>query len=118
MKIREKAQRYMATNYPDEVLHDYRVSKFHSDRELWFLTFPTSYFDDDRNGSLIILLQNEFNTDTFYCLKIPFSFFRENMGKFDIRTDGEKFDLHLSARRSNWLVCEKSSGVDFSEYEL
>ena len=35
---------------------------------------------------------------------MPFLFFRDNKSRFDIRSSGEKFDLHISTKQRNWLV--------------
>ena len=54
MTTKEKAHRYMKANYSNESIKDCRSSKFYSDSDLWFFTFPVSYFDDDRKGSLLM----------------------------------------------------------------
>ncbi len=95
-----------------------RSSKFFGEQELWFLTFPTTFLNDQLPGHLLVLLQDQSTTHSFHALKIPFEFLRANKSKFDIRGSGEKFDLHISAKSSKWLIDTRSKGVDFSKFCL
>lgn len=117
MSIREQAKSWLKQNHSTDVSSTLRVSKYYPERDIWFFTFPVTYFDSGKPGNLNILLQHEGYLDQFYFLKVPFSFFRDNQMKFDIRATGDKFDLHISAKRGNWLSCERSKGVSFREYE-
>jgi len=91
--------------------------KYYPENDIWFLTFPASFFDSSKPGDLNILLQYKSEPDQFHFLRVPFSFFRDNQTKFDIRATGDKFDLHISAKKRNWLCCERSKGVGFSTFE-
>jgi len=113
----ERAKAWLELNHPSVASGTIRASKYHSDQELWFFTLPTTYFDPERSGDLNILLQLEHNLDKFHYLKVPFSFFARNREKFDIRSSGNQFDLHISSKKSSWLVCERSKNVSFNSYE-
>ncbi len=93
-----------------------RVSKYYGEQELWFFTFPTSFLTDRCPGHLLMLLESEKSTTTFYLLKVPFAFLHENRTKFDIRKSGNQFDLHLSARKPSWLNDLRSNGVTFAQF--
>jgi hypothetical protein len=115
--IRQQAKTWLSQNYPESILNTLRASKHYPENDIWFLTFPSSYFDASREGDLNILLQNKNEPNQFYFLKVPFSFFRENKDKFDVRSSGDEFDLHISSKERNWLTCERSKGVSFRKYE-
>lgn len=117
MSIRDLAKTWLSENHPGEVSNDMRASKYYPSKDIWFFTFPSTYFEAARSGHLNILLQHESDFRQFHYLKVPFSFFRENRQKFDIRASGNKFDLHISAKKRDWLVCERSNGVSFREHE-
>jgi|AntRauTorckE6833_2_1112554.scaffolds.fasta_scaffold116230_1 hypothetical protein len=117
MSIRELAKNWLQEHHSEAESNKLRASKYYSDKDIWFLTFDTSYFDASKSGYLSIMLQYEHDQSKFYLLKVPFSFFRTNREKFDIRSTGEKFDLHISAKKANWLNCERSDGVSFAEFE-
>jgi hypothetical protein len=117
MTIRSDAVAWLAKNRPSEAHRPMRSSKFYKDRELWFLTFPTAFLSDQIPGHLILALQDESEPNSFHSLKIPFSFLRDNKSKFDIRTGGEQFDLHISAKKSHWMVDLRSKGIDFSSFQ-
>ena len=70
------------------------------------LVFRSAKRDEERNGP-----------DQFHYLKVPYSYFQENRDNFDIRSTGDKFDLHISAKKYSWLVCERGSGICFREFE-
>lgn len=97
-----------------------RKSKYHAKQRIWFFTFPVSFFDSGNTGNVYMELTHEVNPDKCHILKVPFSFFRENRFKFDVRKKGDFFDLHLSAKPNNWLMCERSkgSGVSFQEFVM
>lgn len=118
MNTKDYAKRWMELNVPDKATEPLRASKYYSSQDIWFFTFPSSYFSPEKAGSLNILLQHENDKCKFYYLTVPFEFFRKNKQKFDIRPDGDKFDLHISAKKKNWLICERSNGVNFSEYQV
>ena len=88
------------------------------ERELWFLTFPTAFLNDQIPEHLIVVLQTESAAHSFHTLKIPFEFLRENKLKFDVRAGGEKFDLHISARKSTWMTDLRSQGINFSNFRI
>lgn len=115
--LRKIAAEWMRSNHPSEPLEPLRASKYYPQQDIWFFTFPSSYFDTDKYQFLNILLQFKDDINQFYYLKVPFSFFKLNKNKFDVRNTGKKFDLHISAKRHNWLVDERSQGVDFHEFE-
>ncbi len=117
MSIREQAKQWLTQNHPAECLNTLRTSKYYPEKDIWFLTFPVSYFDSGKPGNLNILLQYEHEPKQFYFLKVAFSFFRENQDNFDIRAKGDMFDLHISAKKGNWLSCERSNNISFREYE-
>lgn len=102
--------------HPAEVVSPMRVSKYYSARELWFFTFPAEFLLNPHPGHLAIVLEHEKTPQAFHLLKVPFAYFRESKGKFDLRHEGDKFDLHLSARRSSWLRDLRSKGVEFSQF--
>ena len=66
-------------------------------------------------GHLNMLLQREEDGTDFYFLHVPFSFFADNQGDFDVR--GEKFDLHISAQQHNFLQDIRGNGrISFAEF--
>lgn len=109
---------WLKKNTPQFLNCKTRVSKYYPDQELWFFTFPTSFFDELNQGDLIVLLQDRKSAEDFHLLKVPFQFFRENRTHFDIRADGSQFDLHISAKPAKWLVDIRSKGVDFNSFLL
>lgn len=117
MSTRLLAQSWLQKNHPSEIFNTMSASRHHSARDLWFFTFPSSYFDNRREGALIVLCQSPLDCAQFYCLKVPFQFFLQQKSRFDIRVTGDKFDLHLSAKRHNWLVDERS-GIAFADFEV
>jgi hypothetical protein len=117
MNIRTQAKQWLRQNYPADASNTFRASKYYPNRDIWFFTFPTFYFDLGKPGNLNVLLQYENEPEKFHFLKVPFSFFRENRDKFDIRQSGDKFDLHISAKKRNWLSCERSNYVSFKNFE-
>ena len=116
MTIRKKAKEWLELNHSSEISSGLRVSKYYPEKDIWFFTFPTSYFDPEKVGYLNILLQYKNELEKYYYLKVPFSFFRENQRKFDIRSTGDKFDLHISAKQRNWLYCERSNNISFENF--
>lgn len=117
MRIRDQAEKWMMENFPSDVKNLFRASKYHPEQDIWFFTFPITYLDSERAGDLNIFLQFEKSPNQFHLLKVPFSFFRENEKRFDIRSTGEKFDLHISAKKQNWLECKRSKNVSFKLFE-
>lgn len=117
MSIRENAKRWIAEYRPEAVSNSMRVSKYYSDKDIWFFTFPIDFFDSAKVGNLSVLLQLKGNPNEFLHLEVPFSFFRDNKNKFDIRSSGDQFDLHISAKKRNWLQCERSKGISFLQFK-
>ena len=117
MTIRLKAKKWISENRPEALSNTMRASKYYESKDIWFFTFPIDYFDSTKVGSLSVLLQQKGDPNEFLHLEIPFSFFRENRNKFDIRSSGDEFDLHISAKKRNWLQCERSKGVSFLQFE-
>ncbi len=117
MTTRELAKRWLKLNHPADILNMLRVSKHYPEKDIWFLTFPQTYFDSGKLGNLNILLQNGNDPEQFHFLKVPFSFFKDNQEKFDVRSTEEKFDLHISAKKRNWMTCERSKNISFNKYE-
>lgn len=117
MSTRTRAKKWISENRPEALSNLMRTSKHYSVRDIWFFTFPIDYFDSSKVGNLSLLLQNKEHLDEFLHLEIPFSFFRDNKEKFDIRSSGDEFDLHISAKKKNWLQCERSKGVSFLQFE-
>lgn len=116
MTVRSDAIAWFAKNKPSEACCPMRTSRFYKKQELWFLTFPMAFLNDDMPGHLIMLLQDDHNAHSFHGLKIPFAFLRENRTKFDVRAGGEKFDLHISGKKSKWMIDLRSQGIDFSKF--
>jgi hypothetical protein len=94
-----------------------RSSRFYPESEIWFFTFPSTFFDVGLEGSLNILCEVQADSNNFLYLRVPFSFFRENREKFNIRSTGDKFDLHISAKKKNRFVDERSDNVTFAVFE-
>jgi len=117
MSVREIAKAWMRKNHPNELNSMLRTSKYYPEQGIWFFTFPTSFFDEKKSGHIDMLLQFEKEPDQFHHIKVPFDFLRKNQTKFDIRSSGDKFDLHISAKQRNWLIDERSKGVGFNEFE-
>lgn len=116
MSTRSTAIAWLAKTYPTEIGNPIRVSKYYEEQNLWFLTFPASFLTDPLAGHLVILLQKAASTTSFHLLRVPFSFFRENKKKFDVRKEGNKFDLHISGRRSSWMNDLRSNELEFSQF--
>jgi hypothetical protein len=117
MSVRQHAIEWIRNHYPSQATNPLRSSRFYPEKEIWFFTFPSTYFDVGKEGCLNILCQMQANSKDFHYLKVPFSFFRENRNKLNIRATGDKFDLHISGKRKNWLVDERSDNVAFAEIE-
>jgi len=64
-----------------------------------------------------MMCETQENINEFHYLKVPFSFFRNNHDRFDIRQDGALFDLRLSGKSHNWLADERSDQLNFSAFE-
>jgi len=116
MTTRSNAKTWLSKTHPSEIANPTRVSKYYSEQELWFFTFPTSFLYDKRPGYLVMLLEDQRSTTSFHLLKVPFAFFHENRAKFDIRKEGDKFDLHISAKKPSWLSDLRSDSVEFSKF--
>lgn len=116
-ETRKYGKKWLELNHPSDSSNKLRTSKYYSKEDHWFFTLSTFFLDAEITGNLNILLQYKDNPQQFYFLKIPFSFFRDNKSRFDVRTSGDKFDLHLSAKQENWLVCKRSNEVCFREFE-
>jgi hypothetical protein len=117
MTIRNTATTWLKLNFPNETKSATRTSKFYPERELWFFTFPASYFENTKNETLNILCEHESDKNEFYLLKVPFSVFKENKSNFDIRRNGESFDLHISARNTEKFIEKRSKNkIDFKKY--
>jgi hypothetical protein len=107
---------WLNKNHPMDLGNILHASKFHPDQEIWFFTLPTTYFNQNNVGNINILCENQTKGNEFYFLKVPFSFFRENQEKFAIRKKGAKFDLHISAKKRNWMIDERSNIINFSRF--
>jgi hypothetical protein len=116
MKTKDYAEEWLEQHNCSVNSKSIRVSKYYPGKNIWFLTLPASFFDFGKKGELNILLQNENTKEQFHYLKVPFSFFMKNKQKFDVRASGEQFDLHISAKVHNWMVCERSDGINFREF--
>lgn len=117
MTIRSTASAWLKLNFPKEINSATRTSKFYPERELWFFTFPTTYFEKNENETLNILCEHETKKNDFYSFKVPFSVSNENKSNFDIRRNGEKFDLHISARNTEKFIEKRSKNkIDFKKY--
>jgi hypothetical protein len=117
VSTKELAKRWFLENCPECRSNTIRVSKYYPEKDIWFFTFPIEYFDQSKVGNLSVLLQHKDDLSQFNHVEVPFSFFRDNKTKFDIRSFRDKFDLHISAKKRNWLQCERSKGVCFSKFE-
>lgn len=113
---KKQALIWLGKNHPSELHNILHASKFHPDQEIWFFTLPTTYFDQNNVGEINLLCEKQNNSNDFYFLKVPFSFFRENKEKFSIRRDEVKFDLHISAKNRNWMIDERSKIIDFKRF--
>ena len=117
MDIRSRAREWLSTYYPSEVHNDMRVSKYHAPQDVWFFTFPVSFFDEDRGDkNLNILCENLDNNQIFYYLKVPYQYFRLNKQRFNIRSDGRQFDLHISANIDRWMVDQRGDNISFYQF--
>lgn len=119
MPTRQRAIAWIRNNYPAEATNHSRSSRFFSEDGIWFFTFPATFFDAEMQGCLNILCEKSTNINEFHYLKVPFSFFRENQERFDIRPTGDVFDLRISGRERNWLVDERSenNSITFAQFE-
>jgi hypothetical protein len=117
MTIRQKAIEWIRNHHPSQMTNSLRTSRFYPESEIWFFTFPSTFFDVGMDGSLNILCEIQSNSNNFLYLRVPFSFFRENREKFNIRSTGDKFDMHISGKKKNWLVDERSGNVTFAVFE-
>lgn len=45
MSITQQTKVWFKDEHPKESRNKFRVSKYYSDKEIWFFTFPISYFD-------------------------------------------------------------------------
>jgi len=115
MSIRKYAMTWMREYHPNELGNELRASKYHL-KDIWFFTCPTSYFDKNNTGHINFLLQFEIEPELFHYLKVPFEFLRNNQTNFAVRSCGDKFDLHISAKQHKWLIDERK-GVGFHEFE-
>jgi hypothetical protein len=116
MTTRQRALDWIKQHHPSQAANPLRTSKYFPDREIWFFTFSSDFFESESQQSLNILCEEPSNNGKFRYLKVPFSFFREHREKFDIRSTGDKFDLHISAKKKNWLTDERSRGVTFAQF--
>ena len=117
MTTRERAKKWLQNNHPLENSNLLRASKYFADPQIWYFTFPEIFFEADMQGYLNILCETRTDPNQFHYLKVPFSFFRRNRDKFNIRKGGAKFDLHISAKANNWLIDERSNNVSFVPFE-
>lgn len=112
MSTKEKARGWLNNIFHSEI----RSSKYYPEKDIWFFTFPIRFCEKGNNGYADILLQDKENLEEFIYLRVPFSFFRENREKLDMRSDEDFFDFHISAKPENWLECERSRGVSFKQF--
>jgi hypothetical protein len=117
MTIRPQAIKWLKTHHPSEKTNPVRTSRFYPGKEIWFFTFPATYYESGKVGTLNILCQKQSGSDDFHYLKVPFSFFENNKAKLDVRKSGKYFDLHISGKTKNWLVDERSDNVDYSVFD-
>jgi hypothetical protein len=115
--MRQQAAKWIKTHHPLKATNLLRSSRFYPEKEIWFFTFPSTFFGAGMEGYLNILCETETDSNDFHYLKVPFSFFRENRDKFNIRATGESFDLHISGKRKNWLLDERSDNLSFAVFE-
>lgn len=118
MTTKERARVWLRSNHPQKMQNMLRVSKFFPEKEIWFFTFPGTYFESNKIGCVNILCESESNINDFRFLEVPYAFFRENQGKFNTRSNGSKFDLHISAKGKNWMIDERSENVSFRQFEV
>ncbi|ELE1907205.1 hypothetical protein ACW0FU_002742 [Vibrio vulnificus] len=111
--IRQKAKDWLASNTPDLSDLSYRCSKYFEDIDIWFFTIPLTVLED--NEKVVLVLEKK-GCDDFYLLKVPSDFLKENLDKIKVRSDGEKFDLHISARQNSWLVDIRGDRLDLSSF--
>jgi hypothetical protein len=111
--IRQKAKDWLASNASDLSDLSYRCSKYFEDSDIWFFTIPLTVLED--NEKVFLMLEKKDSND-FYLLKVPSDFLKENLDKIKVRSDGEKFDLHISARQNSWLVDIRGDRLDLSSF--
>ena len=108
-------RQWLRKHYPNEANERFRLSKFYKEPNHWWFTFSCDFFR--KRGLLNILLQKRENSADFYFLRVPFAFFRDHQNGFDVRIDGKRFDLQLSADKKSWLTDTRGTGnVDFAEF--
>ena len=126
MSVRQAASQWIKDHYPNQQLKQcykgssqglLRTSKYFKELEEWFITGRVDYFDEGREGELLFLLQHENDIGQFHYLRIPFSFFKDNQRKFEVRADGIQFDLHISALKGSWFEVKRSHGISFRSFE-
>jgi len=115
---RQRALSWLQENRPAELINATRTSRHFPEQQIWFFTFPSTFFNDDIQGYLNILCEMRNNIYEFHYLKVPFSFFRENHERFDIRPTGKVFDLRISGKEENWLMDERGNNISFAQFEV
>lgn len=114
---RGKAIKWLTRNFPTETGNDLRASKYHYPQQVWFFTFPVSFFDSTHGQDHInILCENPDNENEFYFLRVPYQFFRQNRQRFSLRKTGDQFDLHISSDKNKWMVDKLGENIDFSQF--
>ena len=111
MSTRQLARKWLEENHPG-VKGSFRASKYNPETDIWWFTFTVNYFDSSKKGNLLILLQHKDGVG-FTLLEVPYSYLRDQRSRFDVRSSRGEFDLHISAKKRNWLECERSKGVFF-----
>jgi len=116
MNIRTDALKWLKRNFPTALASEIRSSKHYVEGELWFLTLPTEFITGKRSGALELVLQQPKSSDDFLLLRIPYTFLAERASEFDIRADGQSFDLHISSKPSSWLRDLRGRGTSFASF--
>lgn len=117
MTIRNEAIKWLKVNFPKEINNQTRTSKFFPERDLWFFTFPISFFEKNDWQFLNIICEHDKISNDFYFIKVPFKFIKENKNNFSIRSDGGQFDLHISAKAYEKFIEKRSKNpINFKQY--
>jgi hypothetical protein len=115
--IRERAESWLRQHFPSEIGNDFRASKFHEPQQVWFFTFPKTFFAESKeNKHVNILCEKPDKANEFYYLRVPYEYFRQNQQRFSTRNSGEIFDLHISAKNNQWFVDVRGKNVGFGKF--
>ena len=120
MTIRSEALRWLSSNHGDVKSKIY-TSKYYLPHEswpkthVWWPQIPISAIDEKLGYYINLVCQADANSNKFHYLKVPITFFEENLDKFD-KVNG-KIHLYLSADPNNLFVEQRGIGkINFTEF--